>query len=58
VSLFPYDAGTDSGATFRSPDFVADPRGVISRIITRPLAVRGRAPRMGTFTFIRVPAAR
>ena len=55
VNLYPYDAGTDSGATFRSRDFATDPRGVISRIITRPLAVRGRAVRMGTFTFIRVP---
>lgn len=57
VMLFPYDAGTDSGATFRSPDFVTDPRGVISRIIKRPLAVRGRVAPMGTFTFIRVAPA-
>ena len=57
VVLFPYDAGTDSGATFTSPNLVTDPRGVITRIITPPLAVRGRAAPMGTFTFTRVPAA-
>jgi len=54
VALFPYDAGTDSGATFLSADQITEPRGVISRIITRPLATRGSAPRMGTFTFTRV----
>ena len=54
VTLFPYDAGTDSGATFLAADEVTQPRGVITRIITSPLARRGWAPRMGTFIFTRV----
>ena len=57
IALFPYDAGTDSGVTFASQNLVTDPRSVITRIITRPLAIRGRAAKMGTFTFTRVPAA-
>jgi hypothetical protein len=54
VNLFPYDAGTDSGATFQSPNEVAAPRGVISRIVTSPLAAgRGKTRMMGTMTFRR-----
>lgn len=51
VSLIPWDAGSDSGATFASPDFVTNPRGVVTSIVTPPLATNGSAPPMGTFTF-------
>ena len=51
VALAPWDTGTDSGASFASPDFVTTPRGVITRIVTPPLATNGFAPPMGTFTF-------
>ncbi len=51
VALFPWDTGTDSGATFSSPDFVTIPRDVLTRIVTPPLATNGFAPPMGTFTF-------
>ncbi|MEO8351100.1 MAG: spondin domain-containing protein [Chthoniobacteraceae bacterium] len=54
AALYPYDAGTDSGGTFRSPDRVTDPRGVVSRISTRPLSNRrGNTLRIGTFVFVR-----
>ena len=51
VQLVPWDTGTDSGASFASPDFVTTPRGVLTRIVTPPLATNGNAPPMGTFTF-------
>ncbi len=51
VPLVPWDTGTDSGASFASPDLVTTPRGVITRIVTPPLATNGYAPPMGTFTF-------
>ncbi|MFN2509289.1 MAG: spondin domain-containing protein [Chthoniobacterales bacterium] len=51
VALVPWDTGTDSGATFTSPDSVTTPRGVLTRIVTPPLATNGVAPPMGTFTF-------
>lgn len=51
VTLFPWDTGTDSGATFTSPDLVTVPRGVLTRIVTPPLATNGYAPPMGIFTF-------
>jgi hypothetical protein len=54
VNLFPYDTGTDSGATFQSPNEVTVPRGVISRIVTAPLASSsGKTRMMGTMTFRR-----
>ena len=51
VPVFAWDTGTDSGATFASPDLVTVPRGVLTRIVTPPLATNGSAPPMGTFTF-------
>ena len=51
VQLVPWDTGTDSGASFASPDLVTTPRGVLARIVTPPLATNGYAPPMGTFTF-------
>ena len=51
VALIPWDTGTDSGLTFTSANEVTVPRGVITRIVTPPLATNGIAPPMGTFTF-------
>lgn len=50
VNLVAWDAGTDSGRTFRSPDQDTFPPQLISRIQTGPL---GNGEPMGTFTFTR-----
>jgi hypothetical protein len=55
IELIPWDAGTDSGSTFRSADFVTMPFQGISRIITAPLSPTGRVTPLGTFTFTRLP---
>jgi len=54
VTLYGYDAGTDSGVTFRSPDQVTVPRGVITRFIDFPALVNGVIVPFGTFTFTRL----
>jgi hypothetical protein len=54
VELIPWDAGTDSGATFTSPDRETAPRATISRILAAPLSPNGVARPMGTFTFTRL----
>jgi hypothetical protein len=54
VTLFPYDAGTDSGVTFRSPDEVTVPRGVITRLTAPPISQDGTVVPFGTFTFRRL----
>lgn len=56
VTLYPYDAGTDSGTTFTSPDQVTIRRGVISAIGTPPLGANGSAAPLGTFKFTRAPS--
>lgn len=53
IELNVYDAGTDSGVSFESPDRDTSPRGRITRITTAPLATAGVAPPVGTFTFRR-----
>lgn len=54
VTLFPYDAGTDSGVTFRSPDEVTVPRGVITQLTVPPISQDGTVVPFGTFTFRRL----
>jgi hypothetical protein len=54
VELVPWDAGTDSGSTFTSPDRETQPRAVISRIVTAPLSPNGAVRSMGAFTFTRI----
>ena len=56
VDLVPWDAGTDSGLTFASPDLVTTPPQPISRIVTAPLSPGGRVTPLGTFTFVRLPS--
>lgn len=52
--LVPWDAGTDSGTTFTSPDLVTTPPVPISRILTAPLSAGGVVVPLGTFTFTRL----
>jgi hypothetical protein len=52
IDLVPWDAGTDSGATFRSADVVTVPPAPISRILVPPFG--GVSPPLGTFTFARL----
>jgi hypothetical protein len=54
ATLFGYDAGTDSGATFTSPDIVTVPRGVVTRFTGFPALVNGEIVPFGTFTFTRL----
>jgi hypothetical protein len=54
VALVPWDAGTDSGRTFLSPDEETLPRQPISRITSAPLANGGQAVPLGTFRFTRI----
>ena len=53
--LVPWDAGTDGGVSFTSPDLVSAPRAAIARIVTAPLSPGGRITPLGTFTFTRLP---
>lgn len=54
VELVPWDAGTDSGSTFLSPDRETQPRAPISRIVTSPLSPNGAVRALGMFTFTRI----
>lgn len=54
ATLFGYDAGTDSGATFTSPDLATVPRGVVARFNDFPALVNGKIVPFGTFTFTRL----
>ena len=51
VELFPYDAGTDSGSSYTSPDEPTGSPEAIHRIETEPLLIDGTVPPLGTFTF-------
>lgn len=54
IPLAPYDAGTDSGATYRSPDEETIPRQPIGRITGPPMIYAGAVAPFGTFTFKRI----
>jgi hypothetical protein len=54
VMLAPYDAGTDDGSTYRSPDSDTMPREPIQEIEGPPLASGGVVAPLGTFTFVRL----
>ena len=53
IGLDPYDAGTDSGASYESRDRDTSPRRPIAHITMPPLASNGVVPVVGTFTFRR-----
>jgi len=55
VTLFPYDAGTDHGRSYDSPDLDAQPRDPVRAIDGFPLRFEGRVAPVGTFTFRRLP---
>ena len=54
VTLYVYDAGTDSGTTYRSPDRESVPREPIARIEGFPLEAGGEVRPAGTLTFTRI----
>lgn len=54
VPLPPWDAGSDNGRTFTSPDADAVPPRPIALISTSPLAPSGTADPVGRFTFRRI----
>jgi hypothetical protein len=54
VQIIPWDAGTDSGASFMSNDLPTVPRQPISRITTAPFAVGGVVTPLGTLRFTRI----
>jgi hypothetical protein len=54
IELLPYDAGTDSGEAYTSPNLpTIDPEPILM-LDTKPLLVDGVVPPLGTFTFIRL----
>ena len=54
IALAPWDAGTDSGETFDSPDETTAPQHVIAPILTAPLSPGGQVTPMGRFVFRRI----
>ncbi len=54
VDVFAYDAGTDSGASFRSADQETQPRQPIARLTTFPFLNGASVLPLGTFRFERV----
>lgn len=54
VTLAGFDAGTDSGADFTSPDLITAPRGVVTRFTDYPALIHGTIVPFGTFTIRRV----
>lgn len=54
IPLNPYDAGTDSGTTYTSPDDDTVPHGAITQIHGYPFQSGLSQPPLGTFTFRRI----
>ena len=54
VDLYPYDAGTDSGVTYRSPDQETTPRQPIARLTGYPVSAGGTVAPLGRMIFRRV----
>jgi len=54
VTLYPWDAGTDGGASYASADVETQPREPIRLLQGHPVAVGGAVAPFGTFTFRRV----
>jgi hypothetical protein len=54
ATLYGYDAGTDSGSSYASPDFVTVPREVVTRFAGFPAIQNGIVVPFGTFTFTRL----
>ncbi len=60
VDLYVYDAGTDSGSDYNSPNQATNPREKIRRITESPFLVNGEVKPIGTFQFalqtVRLPS--
>lgn len=54
ISLYGFDAGTDSGADFTSPDMVTVPRGVVTRFSGYPANINGAIVPFGTLSVRRI----
>lgn len=54
VDLYPWDAGTDGGGTYTSPNFDMVPQDPISELTGPPVEWDGGVAPMGTFTFTRI----
>jgi hypothetical protein len=54
VTLYPWDAGTDDGATYTSPDQDTQPRQPIRLLSGPPVAFAETVTPFGTFTFRRI----
>jgi hypothetical protein len=54
VELYPYDAGTDSGSTYGSPNEPTGEGERIHQIQVEPLLVEGEVPPLGVFRFTRL----
>jgi len=54
VELPPYDAGTDNGVSYGSPDEATEPPQPVSRILAGVLTKDGKVSPLGTFTFTRL----
>ena len=51
VELFVYDAGTDSGTRYTSPNQATNPRENIARLTGDPFSYNGQVRSVGTFVF-------
>jgi len=54
ITVVIYDAGTDDGVTFLSPDNSTVPRVAIFEITTPPLAINNVVAPLGTITFTKI----
>jgi hypothetical protein len=54
VTLYGFDAGTDSGASYASANEITVPRGVVTRFSGFPALVNGVVVPFGTFIFTRL----
>ncbi len=54
VELEVYDAGSDDGTVFTSPNFDVSPKQAISKLTASPTDFRDGKPIVGTFTFTRL----
>jgi hypothetical protein len=54
VVLYPYDAGTDDGATYGAPDLAARPHAAIAPLEGAPVAHLGSVAPFGQFVFRRL----
>jgi hypothetical protein len=56
LELGPWDAGTDNGRTFTSPDEATTPRRPVARITGFPFLHNGQVGPIARFTFRRLPS--